>query len=251
MALGAGETTLLRMANAYGMLVNGGKRVTPTLIDRVQDRSGKTIYRHDERALRDLPRRGLERPDRAGACSTRASRSTIRNRSTRSSTSCRASTVRGTAAALASLNKPLAGKTGTSNDAKDLWFIGFSPDLVIGVYVGFDEPRTLGRGETGGSVAVPIFKDYRARSSLKDRPNTPFRVPPDMKMVRINADDRRAGRRRRRSHPRGLQARHRTGSGDAHGAATARGNFSVLGVDPAAASGCVVARPFPGTGETY
>ena len=92
---------------------------------------------------------------------------------------------RGTAAALRALNRPLAGKTGTSNDAKDVWFIGFSPDLVCGVYVGFDTPKSLGAKETGGSVAVPIFKAFMSQA-LADVPPTPFRMPRGLRLVRVN-----------------------------------------------------------------
>ena len=93
---------------------------------------------------------------------------------------------RGTGVRIKSLGRPLAGKTGTTNESKDTWFIGFSPDLVVGVFVGFDEPRSLGKRETGSSVAVPIFKDFMA-DALKDEPIIPFRTPPGIRNVRINA----------------------------------------------------------------
>ncbi|MGE0152561.1 MAG: penicillin-binding protein 1A [Reyranellaceae bacterium] len=246
MALGAGETTLLRMANAYGMLVNGGKRVTPTLIDRVQDRTGKTIYRHDERSC-DACRIDAWKGQLPPALPD--PREQIYNPQSvyQMVHIMQGVTVRGTAAALASLNKPLAGKTGTSNDAKDVWFLGFSPDLVIGVYVGFDEPRTLGRGETGGSVAVPIFKEI-ASVVLKDRPNTPFRIPPDLKMVRINPN---TGEPAGPGGPAILEAfKPGTEPNGDRIVLDGTGNFSVLGVDPAAAHGA--GRPtLSGTGETY
>ncbi|MGE0658546.1 MAG: penicillin-binding protein 1A [Reyranellaceae bacterium] len=247
MALGAGETTLVRMATAYGMLVNGGKRITPTLIDRVQDRRGATIYRHDGRSCDNCL---VETWNGQAAPVVPDDREQIYNPQSvyQMVHILQGVTVRGTAASLASLNKPLAGKTGTSNDAKDLWFMGFSPDLVIGVYVGFDEPRTLGRGETGGSVAVPIFRNI-AETVLKDRPNTPFRIPPDIQMVRINAAT---------GEPAGPGDRNvileafKPGTeptGD-RVVLDGTGNFSVLGVDPAAAAGGN--RPtLSGTGETY
>jgi penicillin-binding protein 1A len=93
---------------------------------------------------------------------------------------------RGTGRALAALGRPLAGKTGTTNDSNDTWFVGFSPDLVCGVYIGFDQPRSLGRRETGASVAAPAFKEFMG-DALKDQPAIPFRIPPDLNMVRINA----------------------------------------------------------------
>lgn len=246
MSLGAGETTLLRMATAYGMLVNGGKRITPTLIDRVQNRAGATIFRHDARGCDACSVEGWSNQAPPVVPDTREQ---IYNPQSvyQIVHIMQGVTVRGTAAALASLNKPLAGKTGTSNDAKDLWFIGFSPDLVMGVYVGFDEPRTLGKGETGGSVAVPIFKDI-AQTVLKDRPNTPFRVPSDIKMVRVNPN---TGEPAGAGGPAILEA-FKPGTeptGD-RVVLDGTGNFSVLGVDPAAANGA--GRPaLSGTGETY
>ena len=247
MALGAGETTLLKMATAYGMLVNGGKRVTPTLVDRVQDRTGKTIFRHDGRQCGTCI---------ADAWSSQSPpslpdvREQIYNPQSVYQTvhMLQGVAVRGTAASLASLNRQLAGKTGTSNDAKDVWFLGFSPDLVIGVYVGFDEPRTLGRGETGGNVAVPIFREIAA-TVLKDRPNTPFRVPPDLRMVRVNAAT---------GQPAGSGDRNAILEAFKPGTEPAgervvldgTGTFSVLGVDPAAAT-CRGRPTLSGTGETY
>ncbi len=93
---------------------------------------------------------------------------------------------RGTGYKVSKVGKPLAGKTGTTNDEKDAWFVGFSPDLVAGVFVGFDNPRPMGKGETGGGIAAPIFRDFM-RAALEDKPATPFRVPPGIKLVRIDA----------------------------------------------------------------
>ena len=93
--------------------------------------------------------------------------------------------IRGTAARLRSLHRHLAGKTGTTNDNKDSWFIGFSPDLVVGIYIGFDEPRTLGKRETGATAALPIFYDFM-QQALKDQPDIPFRIPNGIKLVRVN-----------------------------------------------------------------
>ena len=95
---------------------------------------------------------------------------------------------RGTGIRLKELPWPLAGKTGTTNESKDAWFIGFSPDLVAGVYVGFDEPRTLGKKQTGSNVALPIFKEF-IQGALKDTPPMPFRVPKGIRQVRIDSDD--------------------------------------------------------------
>lgn len=186
-ALGSGETTLMRLTTGYAELVNGGKKLTPTLIDRIQDRRGKTIYNHDNRKcdgcgklvawddqpVPDVPdnRKQLDDP-----------------RKVYQIVSILEGVVqRGTGVRIRSLNRPLAGKTGTTNESRDTWFMGFSPDLAVGVFVGFDEPRTLGAHETGSSVAVPIFKEFM-KEALKDTPPTPFRIPPGIKQVRINAD---------------------------------------------------------------
>jgi len=186
MALGAGETTLLRLTTGYAMLVNGGKRITPTLIDRVQDRNGTTIYRHD---LRDCPgcwpdewhnQPPPELPDEREQL--------VDPRSAYQIVSMLQGVVqRGTGWRIKSLGRPLAGKTGTTNDSMDTWFIGFSPDLAVGVFVGFDEPKPLGHGETGSSVSAPIFKSFMA-AALKNEPAIPFRIPPGLRLVRINSE---------------------------------------------------------------
>ena len=159
MALGAGETTLARLATAYAMLANGGRKITPTFIDRVQDRSGRTIYRHDERpcsGCRVAAWNGQQAPlvpDQRDVVSDPISTYQI--------VSMLEGVVRrGTGYRASRIGKPLAGKTGTTNESQDTWFMGFSPDLVAGVYVGFDSPRTLGRGETGSNVALPIWIEF-------------------------------------------------------------------------------------------
>ncbi len=198
MALGAGETTLMRLSTAYAMLANGGKHITPTLIDRVQNRTGKTVFKHDNRScegcvverwsLQPVPDIPDEREAVADPISAYQIVSMLQG-----------VVQRGTGYRVSSIGKPLAGKTGTTNNSQDAWFLGFSPDLVAGVYVGFDTPRTLGRRETGSSVAVPIFKEFM-ENALADKAATPFRVPPGIRMVRMNtetglpatpADDRR------------------------------------------------------------
>lgn len=184
MALGAAETTLLRMAAGYGMLANGGKRIVPTLVDRIQDRDGKTIYRHDQRPCPGCQATAWQNQPVPEIPDTREQiydpRSVYQVVHIMEGV-----TIRGTAASLASLGRPLAGKTGTSNDAKDLWFLGFSPDIVFGVYVGFDEPRSLGRNEQASMVTVPIFREI-ATAYFKDKPPAPFRVPAGLQMVRVN-----------------------------------------------------------------
>jgi penicillin-binding protein 1A len=187
-SLGAKETTPMRMTTAYGMIVNGGRKITPTLIDRVQNRDGKTIWRADQRDCKGCQDLGwsaeLNPPDITDM------REQIEDpRTAYQMTSILQGVVqRGTAAKLSSLGFPLAGKTGTTNDSKDAWFVGFTPDLVCGVFIGFDDPKPLGSHETGASVAVPIFKDFMAEA-MKDKPATSFRIPPGLRMVRINVDN--------------------------------------------------------------
>lgn len=185
MSLGAGETTLLRMATAYSMLVNGGKKVHATLIDRIQDRWGRAIWRHDDRpcgqcnaAEYDGALLEPEIPDER--------RQIVDPHTAYQITSMLEGVVkRGTARSLKKLNLTLAGKTGTTNEEKDAWFIGFSPDLVVGVFVGYDTPRAMGKGQTGGQVAAPVFGNFM-KTALADKPPIPFRVPPGLKLVSVN-----------------------------------------------------------------
>jgi penicillin-binding protein 1A len=247
MSLGAGETTLLRMATAYGMLANGAHRINATLIDRVQDRNGVTIYKNDQRPC---PQCQGARWSFQPAPTLPDSREIIFNQQSvyQIVHIMEGVTVRGTAAALAVLNRTLAGKTGTSNDAKDLWFIGYSPDIVIGAYVGFDEPRTLGKGETGSSVAVPIFKEI-AQTYFKDKPNTPFRIPDGIRMVRV---DLTSGQPAAPGDPRAILEAFKPGT-EPTGNATVldgSGDFSVLGAAGNNPDG--TRKPIlSGTGETY
>ncbi len=146
-ALGAGETTLLRMVGAYAMFDNGGRKVQPTLIDRIQDRYGRTIYKHDQRECRgcDAPKWANQNEPTLVDKRERV----IDPMTAYQITSMMEGVVqRGTATVVKEVGKPIAGKTGTTNDEKDAWFIGFSPDLVVGVYLGYDKPRHLGRGAT-------------------------------------------------------------------------------------------------------
>jgi penicillin-binding protein 1A len=184
MALGSAETTLLRLTTAYGMLANGGKRIRATLVDRIQDKTGKTIYKHDTRpcedckdvawAGQDVPVIEDNREQVADPASTYQVVSMLEG-----------VVQRGTGRRARAIGKPVAGKTGTTNDSFDTWFIGFSPDLVAGVFVGFDEPRTLGPKETGSSVALPIFTEFMT-AALKNKPAVPFRIPPGLRMVYVS-----------------------------------------------------------------
>ncbi|MCD8526068.1 MAG: penicillin-binding protein 1A [Alphaproteobacteria bacterium] len=168
-SLGASETTLLKLTNAYAMLVNGGKEITPTFIDRIQDRRGKTIFKHDNRTCPDcgdlIRWQGQFTPDIPDT------RSQIQDpRTAYQMVSILEGVVqRGTGRSIAELGYPLAGKTGTTNESKDNWFVGFSPDLAVGVFVGFDDPRSLGKRETGASSAAPVFKEFM-KEALKDTP---------------------------------------------------------------------------------
>jgi penicillin-binding protein 1A len=189
MALGAGETTLMRLTSGYGMIANGGWRIEPFLIDRIQDRSGRTIYRSD---LRACP--SCRASDFAGGPAPEpiASRESVADPATayQMTSILRGVVQRGTAARLAPLGLPLAGKTGTTNESRDTWFIGFSPSLVAGVFVGFDSPRTLGN-ETGSSAAVPIFGAFMAEA-LAGAPLRDFPVPAGIATAWV---DRRTGHR--------------------------------------------------------
>jgi len=190
MAIGAGETTPLRMAAAYAEIVNGGKKINPTLIDRIQDRNGKTIYRHDDRPCEACASTFYTDQDMPEI--TDNSEQLVDPMTAYQMVHILEGVVeRGTARyALAGIGRPMAGKTGTSNDSKDTWFIGFSPDLVCAVFVGFDEPFEMGEHETGAVAAAPIFKEFMAEA-LKGKPTVPFRVPPGIRLVRVDA---RSGR---------------------------------------------------------
>lgn len=185
-SLGAGETTLLRMTAAYATFVNGGRETTPFLIDRIQDRQGHTIYRHDDRLCPNCDAAewtGQAEPqlldDREQVIDPRTAFQMV--------SMLEGVVTRGTGSAVRRVvDKPVAGKTGTTNEYKDAWFVGFSPDLAAGVYVGFDLPQTLGSGESGGKVAAPIFGDFMAEA-LKDEAGIPFRVPAGIRLVRVDA----------------------------------------------------------------
>ncbi|MBT5457523.1 MAG: penicillin-binding protein, partial [Rhodospirillaceae bacterium] len=163
----------------------GGKRITPTLIDRIQDRNGKTIFRHERRPCpncKDVDWDGEYAPAIADIREQVAD-----PRSAYQVVSMLHGVVqRGTGRRIRAVGKPLGGKTGTTNDSMDTWFIGFSPDLAVGVFAGFDQPRPLGKRETGSSVAVPIFRDFMAEA-LRDEPPIPFRIPSGIRLVRVNS----------------------------------------------------------------
>jgi penicillin-binding protein 1A len=183
-SLGAGETTLLRMTAAYSMLDNGGKRIKPTLIDRVQDRYGRTIFRHDERDCASCKAEEWNDQPEPELLDNRDE--VINPYTAYQITSMLEGVVeRGTGQRVRVVGKPVAGKTGTSNDEKDAWFIGYTPDLTVGVYIGYDNPRPMGRDATGGELASPIVADF-LKLALRDKPATPFRVPSGVQLIPID-----------------------------------------------------------------
>ncbi len=182
-ALGSDETTLYQMVASYAMFANGGERVEPTLVDRVQDRYGQTIFRHDQRTCVDcdsaLP---------AGEAPTITSnRERVMNEITAFQlTSMMQGVVqRGTARSAINLPVPIAGKTGTTNDAKDVWFVGFSSNIVAGCYIGFDTPRTLGRRASGGGICGPVFNSFMSKA-IETYGGSAFRAPEDCQFISID-----------------------------------------------------------------
>ncbi len=189
MSLGAGETTLMRLTTAYAMLVNGGRRIKPTLVDRIQDRHGKTAFKHDNRicpkcqADHWINQTVPQIPETRETVTTPASAFQMVSM-------LEGVVERGTGRRIKAIGKPLAGKTGTTNDAVDTWFMGFSPDIAAGVFVGFDQPRSLGKLEQGASAAAPIFKEFMEKA-LSGKPAIPFRIPPSIRLVRVNSESGR------------------------------------------------------------
>jgi penicillin-binding protein 1A len=185
-ALGAGETTVMRMVTAYSMFANGGRRVKSTLIDRIQDRYGRTIFKHDARECRgcDAPGGWKNQPEPQ---LVDRREQVLDSMTAYQITSMMEGVVQaGTATVVKEVGKPIAGKTGTTNDEKDAWFVGFSPDIVVGIYMGYDKPRNLGRGATGGHLAAPIARDF-LKLALADKPAIPFKVPAGIKLIRVDA----------------------------------------------------------------
>lgn len=186
--LGSEETTLIRLVNAYGMIVNGGKAIIPSLIERIDDRHGTTIYKRDGRSCE-----GCELADFNAVSQTALPPMLEDNREQvvdervayQMVSMLKGVVDRGTAVRAKQIGKIVAGKTGTTNDSKDAWFIGFSPDLVAGVYIGYDNPRTLGRKETGSSVALPAYIDFM-KQALANTPNQPFRVPRGLRLMKVS-----------------------------------------------------------------
>jgi penicillin-binding protein 1A len=189
-ALGAGETTVERMVNAYSMFANQGRALTPTLIDYVQDRNGKTIWRADKRAcegcnMKDWDGKPMPRP-------------AIRQKQVIDAMTAyqmlhimEGVVQRGTATILRDLGRPMFGKTGTSTGPTNVWFVGGSADMVGGLYMGYDAPKPMGNFAQGGTIAAPVFRQF-AQAAMRDMPVVPFQAPPGIRMIRI---DRKSGRR--------------------------------------------------------
>ncbi|AMO72008.1 penicillin-binding protein 1A [Sphingorhabdus sp. M41] len=189
-ALGAGDTTVMKLTNAYSMLANHGRELKPTVIDFVQNRQGKVIFRADKRTcencnLRDWDGQPMPRPRPAG-------KQLMDPMTAYQMVDILQGVItRGTAQNLRSLERPLFGKTGTTSGPTNVWFVGGSPDMVAGVYLGYDQPRNMGGYAQGGTLAAPIFRRF-AEKAMAGMPKTPFVAPKGVRMVRV---DRRSGKR--------------------------------------------------------
>lgn len=183
-SLGSEETTLYKMVAAYAMFANGGERVEPTLVDRIQDLSGKTIYRHDKRNCVECGIADLAPDD---VPSIRSSRERVMNAITayQLTSMMRGVVERGTASGTVKLPVPAAGKTGTTNEARDVWFVGFTSNIVAGCYIGYDRPRPLGRGASGGGMCGPVFNRFMTEA-VKKYGGGPFAVPPGGRFIKID-----------------------------------------------------------------
>jgi len=183
-SLGSQETTLFRMVSSYAMFANGGERVEPTLVDRVQDRWGTTIFRHDQRTCDDCGN-----PDLAEgkAPSITSNRQRVMNPITayQLSSMMRGVVERGTASGTVNLGVPTAGKTGTTNDARDVWFVGFTSTIAAGCYIGYDQPKPLGRGASGGAMCGPVFQNFMEKAIEKYGAGR-FAIPPGGRFINID-----------------------------------------------------------------
>jgi len=184
MSLGSGETTLMRMTTAYSMLANGGKKIKSTLIDRIQDRWGHTIFKHDERICQGCDAAKWANQPEPKLIDKREQ--VLDPLTAYQITEIMEGVIqRGTGVSIREVGKHLAGKTGTTNEAKDLWFVGYSPDLAVGVFMGYDQPRSLGDSAQAATYTAPIFRDFM-KVALKDKPDVPFRVPPGIKLISVD-----------------------------------------------------------------
>jgi penicillin-binding protein 1A len=185
MSLGSGLVTLIDLANAYAIIANGGKEIKPNIIKSIYTKNGKKILDNSNKFCNNCKLEMLDNNSKLPNIDNTA-KEVIDSKIAYQITSMMEGVIqRGTARSLKNLNIPLAGKTGTTNDNKDAWFVGFSPDLVVGVFVGHDTPKNLGYKQTGSSVAVPIFKEFIKKSNT-NKNNIPFRVPSGLSFVTID-----------------------------------------------------------------
>ncbi|WP_027486237.1 penicillin-binding protein 1A [Allorhizobium undicola] len=222
MSLGSGETTVLRMVSAYAVIANGGKQIKPTLIDRIQDRYGKTIFKHEERVCEGCNSETWNNQEEPVVADNRLQ--VLDPMTAYQITSMMQGVIqRGTAYGKIKLDRDVAGKTGTTNDAKDTWFVGFTPEIVAGLYIGYDSPIGLGRGATGGSLAAPVFNEFM-QAALKGTPPSKFQVPDGMQMMAVN---RKTGMAAVEGDPDTIVEAFKPGTGPAD-------SLSVIGMDTAA-----------------
>jgi penicillin-binding protein 1A len=182
-ALGSQETTLFKMVAAYAMFANGGERVEPTLVDRVQDRFGRTVYRHDQRVCADCAAPTLT-PGNGVALTSNRERVIDAITAYQLTSMMEGVVDRGTARGI-NLPVPVAGKTGTTNDSKDVWFVGYTSNIVAGCYIGYDQPRTLGNSASGGGFCGPVFQQFMARA-IQTYGGSEFKVPPGGYFLKID-----------------------------------------------------------------
>ncbi|MDA7966966.1 PBP1A family penicillin-binding protein [Ruegeria sp.] len=183
-SLGAEETTLYKMVAAYAMFANGGERVEPTLVDRIQDRFGKTIYRHDDRQCLDCNSTWMA-PDESPTIETNRSQVMDAVTAYQLTSMMKGVVDRGTASGVVNLPVPTAGKTGTTNESKDAWFIGFTSNIVAGCYIGYDRPRPMGRGAYGGTLCGPVFQSFM-ETAVEKYGGGPFEVPDGGHFIKID-----------------------------------------------------------------
>lgn len=219
MSLGSGETTVMRMVTAYAIMANGGKAFTPSLIDRIQDRYGRTVYKHDTRECQGC---GAEEWSNQAEPEIIDDRQQVLDPMTayQITSMMQGVVTRGTAVSVSELGRPIAGKTGTTNDEKDAWFIGYTPDLVVGVFMGYDQPRPMGKGSTGSGLAAPIFKEFMA-NALRDMRPVDFQMPEGMHLVAI---DRQTGMHSYAGQPGVIMEAFKPGTGPAD-------SYWVIGMD--------------------
>ena len=186
-SLGAAETTLMNLTSAYAPFINGGKKINPKLISRIQDRRGKTIF--NEKNMKCIGCDKFINNDETELPKIENYNERVISEETayQMTSILQGAVKRGTAKKLKSLNVPLAGKTGTTNDNYDAWFIGFSSNLIIGVYIGYDTPKTLGKFETGSKAALPIFKDFIEKALYKEDFKE-FQIPKNIYLTSLNYD---------------------------------------------------------------